>query len=80
MMKLEALANELLLDLFEYFNSVHLIFGFYGLNNLFYIHFRAHSLDFRSVSKCNFEILYDQYFSFIADRVLSLHLPKDDET
>jgi hypothetical protein len=58
-MNLELLANELLLDLFEYLNGIHLFRAFHGLNsrfnNLLLTYFRFYALDFQSVSKTGFE-------------------------
>jgi hypothetical protein len=83
-MMLENLPNELLLDLFEYFDSIHLIHAFCDLNsrfnNLLFIRFQTHSLDFRSVSKHHFNNIYQQHIPSIANQIISLHLSNNDET
>lgn len=83
-MQLESLANELLLDFFEYFNAVQLLRAFYGLNSRFdkllSVYFRAYHLDFRSVSKRDFDLMCRQYLPSMVDRVISLDLSDDDET
>ena len=81
---LENLANELLFDLFQYFDSIHLIYAFCGLNsrfnNLLFIHFQTHSLDFRSVSKHHFENISQEHILSIANQIVSLGLFSNDET
>jgi hypothetical protein len=83
-MNFEGLANELLLDLFELLNNVHLLHAFYGLNSrintLLVAHCRTCHLDFRSISKQNFNMICQQYLPTIIDRVVSLHLSNGDET
>ena len=81
---LENLANELLFDLFQYFDSIPLIHAFCGLNsrfnNLLSIHFQTHSLDFRSVSKHHFENISREHILSIANQIVSLGLFNNDET
>ncbi|CAF1194459.1 unnamed protein product [Rotaria sordida] len=83
-MKLESLANELILELFEFFNAIQLLRAFHGLNSRFDtlldVHFRAYSLDFRSVSKHDFDIFCQQQLPSLIDRVASICLSDDDET
>ncbi|CAF2712905.1 unnamed protein product [Rotaria sp. Silwood2] len=83
-MNLESLANELLLDLFEYFSSVYLLQTFYDLNtrlnNLILHHFQSHILNFQSVSKYDFDIVCQKYLPSISDRIISLRLSDDDDT
>ncbi len=83
-MKFEDLANELLLDLFELFDLIHLLRAFNGLNirfnQLLFIHFRRYRLNFRSISKHDFEYTCQQYLSLIIDRIISFGLSDDDET
>ncbi|CAF1203626.1 unnamed protein product [Rotaria sordida] len=83
MAKFEWLANELLLELFKYFDGVHLFRAFQNLNsrfNFLLLHYQIYHLDFRSVSKCEFHIICQQYLPSIINRVTSLHLSNDDET
>jgi hypothetical protein len=83
-MKLESLPNELLLDLFAFFNGVDLLRTFYRLNTRFdqivLTHIRISSLDFHSVSKTDFDIICQQHLPSIVDRITSLCLSDDDET
>jgi hypothetical protein len=84
MTQLESLPNDLLLDLFEYFDTVHLLHVFSGLNYRFHVliyqHFRAYHLDLRRISKYDFDTLCQQYLRAIADRIVSCHLADKDET
>ncbi|CAF1488149.1 unnamed protein product [Rotaria magnacalcarata] len=83
-MNLDLLANELLLDLFEYQSGVHLLRTFHNLNsrfdNLLIVHFQTHDLDFRSLSTYAFDIICEQYLPLIADRIITLRLPNNDNT
>jgi hypothetical protein len=83
-MGLEALANELLLDLFEYLNSASLLRAFYGLNDrlngLLIVYFRDHYLDFKSMSKCDFDLVCRDYLLLIGDHIRSVRLSDDDDT
>lgn len=82
-MHLESLANELILDLFEYLPVIDLFQAFSDLNirfNQLLTQFRIFHLDFRSITKRNFQILCDKYLPIISDRILSLHLSNHDET
>jgi hypothetical protein len=82
-MSLESLANELLLDLFEYLPAVQLLRAFHGLNarfdNLILIHFRTYRLDFRAASKEDFDIVCQVNLPLIVDQSISLCLSDDDE-
>ena len=84
MSRLEILPNELLLYIFKYSNCVHLIHTFFGLNarfdHLLYIHLRDHSLNFQSIQKEDFDIIYQKHLPLLSDYIISLHLPSDDET
>ncbi|CAF4168877.1 unnamed protein product [Rotaria sp. Silwood2] len=83
-MKLEYLPNELLHDLFEYFDPIELIHTFEDLNTRFnrllFICFRSYRLDFRSISKSNFDLICKQYLPLIIDHVSSLCLSDGEET
>ncbi|CAF0863800.1 unnamed protein product [Rotaria sordida] len=83
-MKFELLPNEILLDLFDYFNGVDLLRGFYDLNTRFnfllYNQFRNYRFKFDSVSKHNFDMICQQHLSFIANRVITISLTDDDNT
>jgi hypothetical protein len=83
-MHFECLANELILDLFEFLDTNHLLQAFFGLNTRFnqllLTKFRSYRLDFRSISKHDFEIVCQQYLPIIIDRIISLNLSDNEET
>jgi hypothetical protein len=83
-MYLEFLANELLLDLFEYLDGIYLLRAFNGLNSRFnyllFVHFRSYHFDFRSITKYDFDIICKDYFPLIINRIKSFTLSNDDET
>ncbi|CAF1333924.1 unnamed protein product [Rotaria sp. Silwood1] len=83
-MKFELLLNEILLDLFDYFNGVDLLCIFYDLNyhfnSLLYEQYRSYRFNFNSISKHNFDIICSQHLSFITDRIISLSLFDDENT
>ncbi|CAF1439078.1 unnamed protein product [Adineta steineri] len=83
-MNFETLANELLLDIFEYLSAVDLLRAFHQLNkrfnNLLFIHYKTYHLDFRSISKCDFDIFCQRYLPRITDRIISITLSDDNET
>jgi hypothetical protein len=83
-MNFECLANELLLDVFEYLSSVHLLRTFYNLNHRFnqllFIHFQRFSLDFRSISQYDFNLISDEYLPNLTDHIQSLILSNNDDT
>jgi hypothetical protein len=83
-MYFESLANELILDIFEYFNSIQLLYTFHGLNNrineLLQLYFQTFPLDFRSVSKQDFDIICQKTLPLITDHITSIHLSNDDDT
>ena len=67
MMNLELLPNEILLDLFEYFNGIDLLCTFYGFNfrfnYLLYKQFRAYYFNFYDCSKRNIDMICQQTFT-----------------
>jgi hypothetical protein len=81
---MESLANELLLDIFEYFNSIELIHLFHQLNNRFnqllYQHFRKCPLDFRSIYKQDFDSICQVHLPLLTNQIISIHLSNEDET
>ncbi|CAF0742001.1 unnamed protein product [Adineta ricciae] len=81
-MKMELLANELLLDLFEYLHPLELLHSFYGLNirlnNLLFLYLRSHSLDCRWISQRSFTDLCQNILPFITNRLYSIHLSNTD--
>jgi len=80
---LEALPNELILDLFVYFDGIELFRAFENLNtrfnSLLYKQYRFYYFKFQCVSKHNFDIICKQYFPLIADKVIALHHSNSDE-
>ena len=82
-MSFELLANELLLDIFEYLPAIQLLRAFHRLNirfdNLIFTHFRKYRLDFRSASKEDFDIICQVNLPLITDQIVSLGLSDDDE-
>lgn len=83
-MTFECLANELILDIFEYIHSIELVRLFHGLNtrlnDLLYLYFQNFPLDFRSISKKNFHSICCDILPLISDKILSIHLSNDDDT
>ncbi|CAF1173140.1 unnamed protein product [Rotaria sordida] len=83
-MKLERSINKILLDIFKYLKSIHLLQAFSNLNsrfnNLLIIHFRTHGLDLRSISKHEFDTLCQQNLPSIAKHITGLRLSDDDDT
>ncbi|CAF2646179.1 unnamed protein product [Rotaria sp. Silwood2] len=82
-MKLESLPNEILLDLFEYFSTIQLLRAFNDLNSRFnqllFDRFRVYHLNFRSISRYDYQILFQQHLPLIIDRISSLRLSDDDD-
>ncbi|CAF0847749.1 unnamed protein product [Adineta steineri] len=83
-MNFELLANELILDIFEYLNSTQLLRAYHGLNirlnNLLYLHFQNYSLDFRSVIKKDFNDICQNILPLLTHQITSIHLSNDDDT
>lgn len=83
-MQLECLPNEILLEIFDYLHALHLVHAFhqlnFRLNQLLTVSFNSYVLDFRSISKHDFDLLCRQHLPTIVDRVISVHLSADDET
>ncbi|CAF4225264.1 unnamed protein product [Rotaria sp. Silwood2] len=83
-MNLELLPNEILLDLFDYFDGIDLLRAFYGLNFRFNFlldnQFRAYRFNFSFVSKHDFDMICQQHLPRVADRVVCLSLFEHEET
>ncbi|CAF3894523.1 unnamed protein product [Rotaria sordida] len=83
-MNFESLANELLLDIFEYFNAIQLLHTFHDLNirfnKLIYLYLQSYPLDFRSVSKQDFDNICQKNLPLITNQIISIHLSNDDDT
>ena len=84
MLQLEILPNELLLYIYKYLSTAHLIHAFFGLNyrfdHLLYAHFRNHPLNFQSIRKEDFDVVCQKHLPVLSDYIISLHLTNDDET
>ncbi|CAF4619327.1 unnamed protein product [Rotaria sp. Silwood2] len=83
-MNLEILPNEILLHLFQYFNSIDLLHIFYGLNSRFnfllYKEVRFYRVKFTFVSKRHFDMICQQHLPFIANRIIALDLSDHRDT
>ncbi len=83
-MKLEVLSNEILLDLFNYFNGINLLHVFYGLNYhfnfLLYQQYWNYHFQLNFVSKSNFDMICQEHFPYIAERIIALSLSDSDYT
>lgn len=83
-MYFESLANELFLEVFKYLSTSHIYHAFHGLNirldELILEYFRNAHLDFRSISKLDFDIIVQEYLPGMLDRITSLCLSDDDDT
>ncbi|CAF0916152.1 unnamed protein product [Adineta ricciae] len=84
MTNLEHLPNEVFHELFEYFNVIELIHAFRNLNSRFnkllFTSFHSYRLDFRSISKSNFNLVCTRYLPGIIDQVHLLCLSNECET
>ncbi|CAF1288520.1 unnamed protein product, partial [Adineta ricciae] len=83
-MNFEQLANELLLDIFEYLSAVDILRAFNQLNTRFdtllLTHSKTYHLHFRSVSKHDFRFFCQRNLPLIANQIISLTLSDDIET
>ncbi len=83
-MKFESLTNELLLDIFQFFNSLQLLHTFCNLNirfnQLLFSYYQAYHLNFRFLSKHDCTLMCQDYVPMIIHRIISLRLPNEAET
>lgn len=83
-MRFEGLANEILLEIFEYLDVITLFRSFLQLNDRFNrIIFNEHRrlfLNFNSIKKCDFDEFCEENLSLIINQITSLHLSNDIET
>lgn len=83
-MFLESIANELILDLYEYLATVDLLRAFDGLNDRFTRlldqYFRSHPFNLQYISKDEFDRLTRDHLPRMANRLVSLRLADDDAT
>ena len=82
--QLESLANEILLNLFEFIPPLYLFHAFCGVNSRFntliFVRFRKYHFDFRSISKKDFNIICRIYLPLIIDQMISFRFSDDDYT
>ena len=75
---LQILANEILLELFEFLDATERFRAFHNLNNRFntilFTHYQLYRVNFHSVLKYESELLSRHYLQLIADQIVSLHL------
>ena len=83
-MNLELLPNEVLLDLFVYFNGIDLLRTFYNLNSRFnlllYKKFQSYVFRFHSISKRDFDRICLNHLPFITNHIIALSLSDFKET
>jgi hypothetical protein len=81
-MQLEILPNELLIYLFEFFDSIHLLRAFFGLNSRFndlvYTHLRTHQVNFQSISKGDFDIICHQHLPLLINHIITLRFSNEE--
>lgn len=84
MMNLESLANEILLDIFEYLDVVRLFRAFHDLNRRFNallrIGYGECCLDFRGISKNEFDSFCEEHLPSLIDRIVTWHVSDGNET
>ncbi|CAF1458291.1 unnamed protein product [Rotaria sordida] len=84
MMNFETLPNEIILNVFNYLRGSDLFRAFYGLNShlndLLYDPSLFYHFNFRSISKHEFDIIFQQHFPFIADRIITIYLSNNSNT
>ncbi|CAF3277712.1 unnamed protein product [Rotaria socialis] len=77
-MKLEALANELILDLFEYLTTAELLQAFHSLNSrlksLVIYHFKIRTFEIGSLSMNNFQKICEHYLPSMINKINHVHL------
>ena len=84
MSRFESLANELILDIFDYLTSVEILRLFFGLNTRFNFllqhYLQRNALDFRSAKKTDFDRICKEILPSLTEHVTRLHLSNDDDT
>ncbi|CAF1426878.1 unnamed protein product [Adineta steineri] len=83
-MNIESLANEILLDLFDYFDGIDLFHTFYGLNTCFNLlickQYPLHCFTFSSMKKSQFDELCQQHIPRLTNRVYGLSFAEYAQT
>ena len=81
-MDFESLANELVLDIFEYLDTAHLFRAFAKLNlrfiQLLYQHCRIHQFNLQFLGKKDFESLLQPHLPILSEQIISLCLSNDE--
>lgn len=81
---LKLLPNEILLRIFDLLDDVPRFRAFYGLNRrfnaLFFSPTRTCRLDFQSISRHDFNRIFEVYIPAVINRISSIRLSNDDET
>ncbi|CAF0905874.1 unnamed protein product [Adineta steineri] len=83
-MNIELLANEILLDLFDYFDGIDLFHTFYALNTRFNLlickQYPLHCFTFCSIKKSQFDELCQQHIPRLTNRVYGLSFAEYAQT
>ncbi|CAF1166551.1 unnamed protein product [Adineta steineri] len=83
-MNIESLANEILLDLFDYFDGIDLFHTFYRLNTRFNLliskQYLLHWFTFCGIKKSQFDELCQQHIPRLTNRVYGLSCAEYDRT
>ena len=83
-MHIESFANELFLEIFQYLTTSNIYYGFHGLNERFDTvileYFRTCDINFRSISRCDFDFICQYYLPQTINQIRSLCLSDDDDT
>ncbi|UJR32939.1 hypothetical protein I4U23_020400 [Adineta vaga] len=83
-MHIESFANELFLEVFQYLTTSNIYHAFHGLNDRFDTiileYFRTCDINFRSISKYDFDFICEHYLTQTIDHISSLCLSDDDDT
>ncbi|CAF4233614.1 unnamed protein product, partial [Adineta steineri] len=81
-MNIESLANEILLDQFDYFDGIDLFHTFYGLNTRFNLlickQYPLHWFRFCGMKKSQFDEICQQHIPRLTNRVYGLSCAEDN--
>jgi hypothetical protein len=83
-MKFESLANEVLLDIFDYLGAIDLFRIFHPLNirfqQLLLNHTQKYHVNFQSISRRDFDYFRRECIPSIINQITSLHFSDDFDT
>ncbi|CAF1482220.1 unnamed protein product [Adineta steineri] len=83
-MRFEELPNEIIYEIFDYLSAIDLLRCFFNLNSRFNKlldqQLNKSHLDFRRISKVNFDYICEKYISSLVDQITSIHLSDDNDT